>query len=198
MTRKRTRRIWYLILVGFAAVTLISGLISLQPYGTPLNRLVRGAAALGYLAVFLAIISSAYMRQLVRFFGRPFVQIHHILSVTGLVMVTLHPLGVAWSNASLRVWLPRLDSWLAFLEWGGPPAWYLIAAASSAAVLRKAIGRNWRALHLLNYGAFFLGTVHAIMIGTDFQRPIVRAVSVALALAVLATSIQKRFQRRRR
>jgi DMSO/TMAO reductase YedYZ heme-binding membrane subunit len=176
MTRKGTRRIWYLILGGFAAVTLISGLIALQPYGTPLNRLVRGAAALGYLAVFLAIISSNYMRQLVRFFGRPFVQIHHILAVTGLVMLTLHPLGAAWSNASLRVWLPRLDSWLAFLEWGGPPA----------------------ALHLLNYVAFLLGTVHAIMIGTDFQRSIVRAVPVALALAVLATSIQKWFQRRRR
>ena len=198
MTHKMTRRIWYLILAGFAAMALIGGLIALQAYGTPLNRLVRGAAALGYLAIFSAIISSNYVRQLVHFFGRPFVQIHHILSVTGLVMVTLHPLGVAWSNESLRVWLPRLDSWLAFLQWGGPPAWYLIATASSAAVLRKAIGRNWRALHLLNYVAFFLGTVHAIMIGTDFRGPIVRAVSVALALAVLATSIQKQFQKRRR
>jgi sulfoxide reductase heme-binding subunit YedZ len=198
MTHRKTRRIWYLILGGFAAMALISGLIALQPYGTPLSRLVRGAAALGYSAIFLAIISSNYMRQLVRFFGRPFVQIHHILSVTGLVMVTLHPLGVAWSNASLRVWLPRLDSWLTFLEWGGPPAWYLIAIASSAAVLRKAIGQNWRVLHLLNYVAFFLGTVHASLIGTDFQHPIVRAVSVALALAVLATLIRKRFQRRRR
>ena len=198
MTHKMTRRIWYLILVGFAAVTLISGLITLQPYGTPLNRLVRGAAALGYFAIFSAIISSNYVRQLVHFFGRPFVQIHHILSVTGLVMVTLHPLGAAWLNMSLRVWLPRLDSWLTFLQWGGPPAWYLIAIASSASVLRKAIGQNWRVLHLLNYVAFFLGTVHAILIGTDFQHPIVRAVSVALALAVLATLIRKRFQRRRR
>jgi sulfoxide reductase heme-binding subunit YedZ len=198
MTHRKTRRIWYLILGGFAAMALISGLIALQPYGTPLSRLVRGAAALGYSAIFLAIISSNYMRQLVRFFGRPFVQIHHILSVTGLVMVTLHPLGAAWFNMSLRVWLPRLDSWLTFLEWGGPPAWYLIAIASSAAVLRKAIGQNWRVLHLLNYVAFFLGTVHASLIGTDFQHPIVRAVSVALALAVLATLIRKRFQRRRR
>ena len=198
MTRERTRRIWYLVLVGFVALTLVSGLIALQPYGTPLNQLVRGAATLGYLAIFLAIISSAYMRQLARFFGRPFIQLHHILSVTGSVMVTLHPLGVAWSSASLRVWFPPLDSWLAFLEWGGSPAWCLIAAASSAAVLRKAIGRNWRAMHLLNYGAFLLGTAHAIMIGTDFQRTIVRAVPVALALAVVATSIQKRFQRRRR
>lgn len=198
MTRKSNRRIWYLILVGFAAMTVIGALIALQPYGTPLNRLVRGAAALGYLAIFLAIISANYMRQLVRFFGRSFVQIHHILSVTGLVMVTLHPLGAAWSNASLRVWLPRLDSWLAFLQWGGPPAWYLIAAASSAAVLRKAVGRNWRALHLLNYVAFLLATVHASLLGTDFQRPVARAVSVALALAVLVTLIRKRFQRRRR
>jgi len=198
MTRRKTRRLWYLILGGFAAMALISGLIVLQPYGTPLSRLVRGAAAMGYLAIFLAIISSNYMRRLVRFFGRPFVQIHHILSVTGLVMVTLHPLGAAWSNASLRVWLPRLDSWLAFLQWGGPPAWYLIAAASSAAALRKTIGRNWRVLHLLNYVAFVLGTIHAILIGTDFQHAIVRAVSVALALAVLATAIQKRFHRPRR
>ena len=80
MTRQRTCRIWYLILGGFAAMALISGLIALQPYGTPLSQLVRGAAVLGYLAIFLAIISSNYMRQLVRFFGRPFVQTHHILS----------------------------------------------------------------------------------------------------------------------
>jgi sulfoxide reductase heme-binding subunit YedZ len=198
MTRKKNHRIWCLILGGFAAMILIGSLIALQPYGTPLNRLVRGAAALGYLAIFLAIISSNYMRQLVRFFGRPFVQIHHILSVTGLVMVTLHPLGAARLNMSLRVWLPRLDSWPTFLQWGGSPAWYLIAIASSASVLRKAIGQNWRVLHLLNYVAFFLGTVHAILTGTDFQHPVVRAVSVALALAALATLIRKRFQRRRR
>jgi sulfoxide reductase heme-binding subunit YedZ len=198
MTRKRNHRIWYLILGGFAAMILIGGLIALQPYGTPLNRLVRGAGALGYLAIFLAIISSNYMRQLVRFFGRPFVQIHHILSVTGMVMVTLHPLGAAWSNASLQVWLPRLDSWLTFLQWGGPPAWYLIAAASSTAVLRKAISWNWKTLHLLNYVAFLLGTVHANLLGTDFQHTVVRAMSAAFALAVLVTLIRKRFQRRSR
>jgi hypothetical protein len=153
---------------------------------------------MGYLAIFLAIISSAHIRRLVRFFGRPFVQVHHVLSVAGLALLTLHPLGVAWSEASPRVWLPRFDSWLTFLEWGGPPAWYLIAAASLAAVLRKTIVRRWRAIHFLNYVAFLLATPHATRIGTDFQHAVVRAVPIALALVVVVTLVQRRTQRRRR
>ena len=137
------------------------------------------------------------MRRLVRFFGRPFVQVHHILSVTGLILVTLHPLGVAWSSASVRVFLPRFGSWLAFLQWGGPPAWYLLNAAALTAVLRKTIGPNWRAVHFLNYLAFWLGSVHAILIGTDFQRASVKTVPIAMAILVVATLIRKRFQRRR-
>jgi hypothetical protein len=189
---------WYLALAGIVALVLVGGLISLQSYGTLLDRLIRGVALLGYLSVFSAAISSTYMRHLVRFFGRPFVQVHHILSATGLVLITLHPLGVAWSSASLRVFLPRLDSWFTFLQWGGAPAWYLIGAASLIAVLRKIVGRPWRVIHSLNYAAFWLGTIHAILNGTDFQRTIVKAVPIGLALIVTATLIQKRFQRRRR
>jgi sulfoxide reductase heme-binding subunit YedZ len=147
---------------------------------------------MGYLAIFLSALSSAYMRQVIRFFGRPFTKVHHILSVTGLALVTLHPLGVAINAGSPRVFLPRFDSWVVFLELGGRPAWYLIAAASLAAVLRKTIGRNWRTVHFLNYLAFLLVTVHAIMIGTDFQHTIVKVISVALALVVVVIFIRKR------
>jgi sulfoxide reductase heme-binding subunit YedZ len=189
---KRARKTWYLVLVGIVTLILVSGLISLQPYGSPLNWLIRGTALMGYLAIFLSIVSSAYVRQVYRVFGRPFIKVHHILSVTGLTLVTLHPLGAAINAASPSVFLPRFDSWTVFLELGGRPAWYLIAAASLAAVLRRAIGRNWRAIHFLNYAAFLLGTVHAIMIGTDFQHTIVKAVSVALALVVVVIFIQRR------
>lgn len=189
---KRARKTWYLVLVGIVILILVSGLISLQPYGSPLNWLIRGAALMGYLAIFLSIVSSAYVRQVYRVFGRPFIKVHHILSVTGLTLVTLHPLGAAINAASPSVFLPRFDSWAVFLELGGRPAWYLIAAASLAAVLRRAIGQNWRAIHFLNYAAFLLGTVHAIMIGTDFQHTIVKAVSVALALVVVVIFIQRR------
>ena len=176
---------------------LISSLIALQPYGTPLNRVIRGAAMMGYLATFLAIVSSAYMRQMARVFGRPFIRVHHILSVTGLVLLTLHPLGVALDSATLRVFLPRFDSLPVFLQLGGRPAWYFIVAASLAAVLRKTF-KNWRVVHFLNYVAFLLATVHANMLGTDLQHAIVKAISVAMALVIVAIFIQKRLQARRR
>ena len=198
MAPLRARNTGYLVLVGCVALALVSGLVSLQPYGTPLNWFTRGAALLGYLAIFLSIISSSTMRQLVRFFGRPFIRIHHILSVTGLILITLHPLGVAWSSASLRVFLPRFGSWLAFLQWGGPPAWYLIHIGSLTAAQRRSIGRNWRTVHLLNYVAFLLGTIHAILIGTDFQSTVAKAVAVALAIVIVAIFIQKRFRGRKR
>jgi sulfoxide reductase heme-binding subunit YedZ len=198
MAPLRARNTGYLVLVGCVALALVGGLVSLQPYGMPLNWFTRGAALLGYLAIFLSIISSSTMRQLVRFFGRPFVRVHHILSVTGLILITLHPLGVAWSSASLRVFLPRFGSWLAFLQWGGPPAWYLIHIGSLAAVRRQSIGRNWRTIHLLNYAAFLLGTIHAILIGTDFQSTVAKAIAVALAIVIVALFIQKRFRGRKR
>jgi hypothetical protein len=188
----KSGKTWYLILIGIVALILVSGLISLRPYGTPLNWLIRGAALMGYLAIFQSVLSSAYMRQIYRIFGRPFVKVHHVLSVTGLVLVTLHPLGAAIDAGSLKVFLPKFDSWGIFLQLGGRPAWYLIAAASLAAVLRKTIGRTWRTIHFLNYLAFLLVTVHAIMIGTDLQHTIVKAVSVALALVVVVIFIQKR------
>jgi len=198
MTRRRPRKTEYFALAGLVALVLVSGLISLQPYGSPINWITRGAALLGYLAIFLAIVSSTYLRQLVRFFGRPFVQVHHILSVTGLILITLHPLSVAWSSMSLGVLLPRFDSWRVFLQLGGRPAWYLIAAAALAAALRRVIGQRWRAIHLLNYAAFLLGTVHAILIGTDFQQPVIKAVAIIMAIVVVATLIQKQLQRGRR
>ncbi len=194
---KRSRKTWPLVLVGLVALILVSLLIALRPFGRPLNWVIRGCGLLGYVAVFLSIISSAYMRQIVRNLGYPFVQVHHILSVTGLALLTLHPLAAAWSFASSRVLLPRFESLRTFLQWGGPPAWYLIGLAMLTAVLRKTFRDTWRAVHLLNYLAFFLATTHAIALGTDFQPSIMKALPLAMSLVVVAVFIQKRLHRRR-
>jgi len=92
----------------------------------------------------------------------------------------------------------EFGSLVVFLQLGGRSAWYLIAAASLAAVLREVVGRNWRVIHFLNYVAFLLGTIHAVTIGTDFQRGIVKAAPIVLALVVVATFIQKRLTKGRR
>lgn len=187
----------YLILTGFAGLALVGILIVLQPFGGPLDWGIRAAAVLGYFAIFLAVISSAYMRELFLWLGRPFVKVHHIVSLTGLALVTLHPLGVAARSADLRVFLPDFSSVYLFLSLGGRPAWYLIGAAVLAALFRKRIKDSWRVLHYLNYIAFFLATAHAIMIGTDFVSPVMKGVAVLMALAVVGVFVQKRVQRSR-
>jgi DMSO/TMAO reductase YedYZ heme-binding membrane subunit len=159
---------------------------------------MRISALLGLLAIFSAIVSSAYMRPLARFFGQPFIRVHHAVAITGLVLITLHPLAVALEMRSALVFLPRFDSWRIFLELGGRTAWYLLAIASGAAVLRQTLGRQWRLLHLLNYAAFFLGVIHANLIGTSFQQALIRGLSMVLALSVGWTLIQKRIPRRRK
>jgi DMSO/TMAO reductase YedYZ heme-binding membrane subunit len=199
MTKKKnTRGTWYLILAGIVAAALVAGLISLQPHGSPLNWFVRGLALLGYMTVFLTIVSSAYMRQIYRILGRPFVKAHHILSVTGLILLTLHPIGVTIQNARLSVFLPRFNSLRAFLQWGGAPAWYLIGLAALAAVLRKPIGKGWRPIHILNYVAFALASVHAFLLGSELQWLGMRILLIVLVAIVIITFVQKRLQRRKR
>jgi DMSO/TMAO reductase YedYZ heme-binding membrane subunit len=196
---RRRRGLLYLILVGLVSLIVVGILIALKPVGGRLDWAIRAAAMLGYLAIFLAVISSAYMRQLFKLFGRPFIRMHHILSVSGLILVTLHPLGIAVRGSQLSVFVPNVSSLDAFLRLGGRPAWYLIGIAALAAVLRTRIKKSWRAVHYLNYVAFLLATAHAVMIGTDFiSSPVMKAVAIAMALAVVAVFATKRIRRRRR
>lgn len=195
MTAKRkSKNNGYLIGVGIVTLLLVGGLIALQPVGDFLSWVIRGAAILGYVAVFLAIISSAYLVELVRFFGRPFVKVHHLVSISGLVLITLHPLGAALRSNNLNVFLPKFDSWQVFLQLGGRPAWYLIGIAALAALFRTALRRRWRWVHVLNYVAFLLATVHAIWIGTDFQNIVMRVLAIGMALASGVVFVHKRRQ----
>jgi sulfoxide reductase heme-binding subunit YedZ len=195
--KRKSLSLWYLALVGILALALTIAVESLNLGGTPLNWAIRGAALLGYQSVFLAIVSSAYMRQLVRLFGRPFVQVHHVVSVTGLILITLHPLGVALDNATISVFVPRFDSVLVFLQLGGRLAWYLVALAALIALLRRSVGRPWRVIHMLNYIAFLLITVHANLIGTDLQYAVTRAISIVMALVIVGVFVRKRLRQRR-
>jgi DMSO/TMAO reductase YedYZ heme-binding membrane subunit len=194
---KRVRRTWLLVVIGIAAAILVGGLIALGSTVTPLAWFIRTCAVLGYLCVFVAALSSIYMRELVRWFGRPFVKTHHVVTVTGLILLALHPLAVAWNFGSLGVFVPQFGSWIAFLRWGGPVAWYLIGIASLVALFRTRLRDQWRYLHWLNYLAFLLASVHAILLGSDFQSTAMRVIPIALSLALVAVFVQKRLQRSR-
>ena len=203
MTPKNTR---YLILIGLVSLAVVIGLVSLDPlqeHESWLAWLVRGAALLGYWAVFLSILSSAYLRELVRFFGRPFVKVHHVASVTGLALITVHPVAVSINTSSAAVFLPRFDSLRIFLTLGGRFAWYLIGIASLAALLRANLKRHWRTIHYFNYIAFFLASIHATLLGTTFSGQGVRAIILkvvvaALSLVVVYVFVRKQMGRRSR
>jgi sulfoxide reductase heme-binding subunit YedZ len=195
---KKTRGPVYLGVIMFGATVVAVLLQLLQPNATPIGWVIRIAALVGYFCIFGAIVTSAYLKLVVRWFGRPFIKIHHILSITGLSLVTIHPLAVAWQALSLRVFIPAVDSWDRFFALGGRPAWYLLGVGALAAVLRGAIGKDWRLLHTLNDLAFWLATVHGILIGTNVQNWPMRVVFGAMALIVLGVFVQKRASVRRR
>jgi len=194
---KRRRGLIYLILIGAASLAAVAGLIALQPFGGPLDWTIRAAALLGYWFIFLAVVSSNYMREMFLTFGRPFLRVHHIISVAGLVLVTIHPLGVAVRSSQLAVFVPDVSSWGGFLRLGGRPAWYLIGLGSLAGLMRTRYKKRWRFVHFLNYVAFLLGTVHGVLIGTDFISPVMTGVGILLAVMVVVVFARKRIQRYR-
>jgi DMSO/TMAO reductase YedYZ heme-binding membrane subunit len=195
---RRPKNTHYLILLGLVSLILSILIVAIQSPARPVDWVIRVAALLGYLAIFLSVLSSAYLVQLVRAFGRPFVKVHHVVAISGLFLMMLHPLAIAWNSASLGVFLPDISSVLRFLTLGGRVVWILVAVAAAAAWLRGRVGKSWRVIHYLNYLAFWLATAHAILIGTDFQSLVMRAIAVAMALATVAVLVQKRLPRRRR
>jgi hypothetical protein len=194
---KTTRGTLIMIALGAIVVLLAIAAIVLRPDEEPLHWVVRGAGMVGYVAMFLSILSSAYMRELYRLLARPFLWGHHVLSVSGLVLITMHPLALAIETASAAVFVPRFDSWKILLQLGGRPALYLVAIASLGALLRKHWRKGWRTLHMVNYVAFLLGTVHAVLIGTDFGQPWLRLIPIAMVLVVVAVFFRKRLGQRR-
>jgi DMSO/TMAO reductase YedYZ heme-binding membrane subunit len=178
--------------IGVAALVVVGGLIALRPNITLTTWTIRTYGLLGYLCVFLAALSSVYMRELVRWFGRPFVNTHHIVNVTGLILLVLHPIFVALNFGNPGVFVPRFDSWRIFLTWGGPVAWYLIGIASLVALFRTRLRTQWRYVHWLNYLAFFLASAHAFLIGSDFQSAGMKVVPIVLSLALVAVFVLKR------
>jgi DMSO/TMAO reductase YedYZ heme-binding membrane subunit len=166
--------------------------------GTLLRWIVRDLALLGYIAVFLAIVSSFYKKQVMKVFGRSFVPAHHVLSVTGAVLLTLHPIGVAWDEMDPAVFIPVFVPLYDMLRYGGRIAWYVFAVGTLTAVWRKRVGRRWRTIHELNYVAFFFGTVHANLLGANFQDLPVRIISLAMLAVVAVLFVRQRIEQRKK
>ena len=189
---RKPQNTWVFFVSGALALLLVAGVMSLDRLAAPIDGVVRAGALLGYVSVFLAALSSNFMRELTRYFGRPFPKVHHVVSVTALVALAIHATSVAWRAGTVAVFVPEVSSVRLFFSLGGRPAFWLIAITSLTALFRASIGKNWKTIHWLNYIAFLLGTVHALLIGPNFTHLGVRIVSIVMAVVLVTVFVLKR------
>jgi len=157
---------------------------------TVVRMVIRGAGLLGYFFLFLAILSSEYLAQMRRTFGRSFINVHHNFARIGVALILIHPITVAYQSG-LDVLLPVLYPLMDFLRLGGRTALYLVLIAVLAGVYRKKIPKKWKTVHAFNFFAFLLIFIHAWLIGTDLQNGVMQFLWLAMALIVIYVFFDK-------
>ncbi|MDG6244290.1 MAG: ferric reductase-like transmembrane domain-containing protein [Methanolobus sp.] len=180
------------ILLSLILVSTLIMVTLLQSPGTSLQMIYRACGLFAYLFIFLAILSSEYMRQMKNVFGKGFIAIHHILARIGILLMLIHPIVFAMEKRSMSVFVPVFHPLTDFLELAGRPALYLIIIAVFAAFYRKKITDKWKKIHYLIYPAFLLTFVHAWLIGTDLNSGSMQFLWIVMAVSVAGIFIHKR------
>lgn len=193
----------YIILptISLYLLILVLFLMTPFPFYDTFNFIIRFAALFGFTSTFVATIMSPFAVQLYKVFGKPFVKIHHIFSITGIAFLTLHPITLAISVVDFTILLPDFTSWSVFWTYGGRIALPLIYLAVFGALLRKKIIKIWRIIHSLNYLALFLAYVHGVLIGEDLQSIgflIIFTIMIILSYAVLIYKRYLGYKRRKK
>jgi hypothetical protein len=183
---------FFSLLVGFALV--ISLIAFTLTSSNSYNLAVRLFALNGFIALSIATILTAFLKEVTLFFKKPFTRIHHYFAAVGLVLITLHPIVLAIQMVNLGVFLPNLNSLYLFLFFGGRQALIIIYIAVAAVLLRRKIMAYWRPFHALMYLALFFAIVHADLSGTDFKNWVILLVFNGLFVAALAAFAWKRWQ----
>jgi sulfoxide reductase heme-binding subunit YedZ len=187
-TKRITRAGLVVALIIQSAVVLLA---LRQTPAPPLYMVIRAAALLGYMGLFWLIVSSEYVRQMRALFGRVYLKVHHPLSVITWVLIVAHPLAFALFVNDAKVLLPVFSPLQQFLQLAGRPALYLFTLATVGALVRRSLKTSWRYLHKLNYLAFLLVFIHAWLIGTDLNNPVVKALWLVMAVIVLVVALHK-------
>jgi len=186
----------FLVLLGITALVIIISALALSlPYGSPLEVVVRLFALYGYLTLSVATMTTPFLKEIPKVFGKTFIKVHHIFAIVGTASATVHPVAYAIQTLDPTVFLPSLRSWYAFWALAGRPALIIIYIALAAALVRRKMQTYWRSIHAMMYVVLFLGIVHANLIGTDFQNPVINTLFNLLFAASIAAFALKRIQR---
>lgn len=150
------------------------------------SGLVRFFGSFGITSLFIASIMSAFLRQVYKALGVAFLKLHHLFAIAGLVLVTLHPVSLAFMRG-IQVFVPDFSSWYSFWSLAGRPALYVIYGAVTAVLLKRLLKKSWRIFHALLYVALLFGVVHGVLLGPSFANPVIDGTYIVL-LAILGAS----------
>ncbi|WP_292487079.1 hypothetical protein [Methanohalobium sp.] len=64
-----------------------------------------------------------------------------------------------------------------------------------SAVYRKKISKTWKTVHLFNYLAFYMVSIHALLIGTDFSSTGIKLLSIVMMIIVAGVFIDKHLKK---
>ncbi len=156
-----------------------------------LQMIDRISGLFGYLFLFLALLSSEYMKQIKKIFGKGFIKVHHQLGRLSVLLMLIHPIAFAFEKGSVLVFVPVFSPLEQFLELAGRPALYILLIGIFAGVYRKKMVKSWKKFHYLIYPGFFMVFIHAWFIGTDLQYPLMQALWVSMLLIAVGVFVHK-------
>lgn len=183
---------FYAVIILFA-VAISSVAIGIND-SSAFTLTIRLLALNGYLALSIAATLTPFLKEIILFFKKPFIKVHHYFAAAGLLLITLHPISVAIVFMNPTILLPNFSSLLNFFFYSGSIALIAVYLAFGAVLLKRKIMVYWRYFHALMYVALFFGVVHANLWGLDFKNGFIILVYDGLFVAALAAFILKRWQ----
>jgi methionine sulfoxide reductase heme-binding subunit len=193
MLLKKNEAAFFIVIIFFAlAISIVAYTVN---YTNPWNLAVRLFALNGFIALCIAAIMTAFLKELTLFLKKPFTKVHHYFAAAGLVLITLHPITLAIQFSNPAVFVPNVESPYSFLFFGGRQALIIIYIAFAVVLLRRKITAYWRPFHALMYVALFFGIIHADLSGRDFiNSPLIFVVFNGLFAATIVAFVLKRLQ----
>ncbi|MFO7796757.1 MAG: ferric reductase-like transmembrane domain-containing protein [Promethearchaeia archaeon] len=191
-----TKKGYYFIAIIVTLYVWVTILFFLNPIGGVEDYFIRLAVLYGFTSLFLTSIITPFMKEVYQMFGTSFIKIHHLFSILGLVLITIHPIAFAISIGDPTAFIPIFYPWNTFWALAGRPALYLIYIAVIAVLIRKHLNpKLWRILHGLNYVAFYFAYIHGAVIGDDFESLLGMITFTAMIVIVFEVLFYRRYQK---
>ena len=154
--------VYFLIIYLLIWGVLANGGRNFLDYSTRISALIAAVS------IFFAIFTSFYRIKIYELFGLSQIKVHHIFTIIGWVFIVLHPLILFIRVKSFIIFTPVFTSSNDIIRTSGILIVCLLLIGNFGLIFMKK-WKKWVNIHLINYLALFLITLHAFYKGTEFR-----------------------------